>query len=218
MKKRTFAVIGLNRFGANLAANLHQLGNEVIVLDSDEDRVRKIADDVTHAAIGNPTDDSVLRSVGIKNADTAIVALTDNIQSGVLVTLMLKEMGMTNVIAECTSEIHGRILTKVGADKVIYPEKDMSERLAKSLSNTDIMEYIDLSDEYSIMELRVPKRWAGKSLIELNVRANYGINIIACRNAEGGISLSPDPATPLAAENTLIVIGPNAVIERILNE
>jgi len=218
MKNKTFAVIGLDRFGSNLAVNLQQLGHEVIGIDSNAERVRHISDLITHAAIGDPTDEEVLRTLGVRNADVAIVALTENIQSGVLVTLMLKEMGMKNVIAESTSEIHGRILTKVGADKVIYPEKDMGERLAKSLSNTDIMEYIDLSDEYSIMEIRVPKSWAGKSILELNVRVNYNINIIACRGTDDSISISIDPNMPLVAENKLIVVGPNESIEKIINQ
>ena len=218
MKNKTFAVIGLDRFGSNLAINLQNLGNEVIGIDADAEKVRRVSDIITHAAIGDPTDEDVLRTLGVRNADVAIVALTDNIQSGVLVTLMLKEMGMTNVIAECTSEIHGRILTKVGADKVIYPEKDMGERLAKSLSNTDIMDYIDLSDDYSIMEIRVPKSWAGKSILELNVRVNYNINIIACRDADGSICISPDPKMPLVAENKLIVVGANESIETIINQ
>ena len=190
----------------------------MIGIDGNAERVRHISDLITHAAIGDPTDEEVLRTLGVRNADVAIVALTENIQSGVLVTLMLKEMGMKNVIAESTSEIHGRILTKVGADKVIYPEKDMGERLAKSLSNTDIMEYIDLSDEYSIMEIRVPKSWAGKSILELNVRVNYNINIIACRGTDNSISISPDPNMPLIAENKLIVVGPNESIEKIINQ
>ena len=218
MKNKTFAVIGLDRFGSNLAINLQQLGNEVIGIDNNPERVRRISDDITHAAIGDPTDEEVLRTLGVRNADVAIVALTENIQSGVLVTLMLKEMGMSNVIAECTSEIHGRILTKVGADKVIYPEKDMGERLSKSLSNTYIMEYIDLSDEYSIMEIRLPKSWAGKSILDLNVRVNYNINIIACRGANDSICISPDPKMPLVAENKLIVVGPNDCIESIINQ
>ena len=218
MKNKTFAVIGLDRFGSNLAVNLQQLGHEVIGIDGNAERVRRISDLITHAAIGDPTDEEVLRTLGVRNADVAIVALTENIQSGVLVTLMLKEMGMENVIAESTSEIHGRILTKVGADKVIYPEKDMGERLAKSLSNTNIMEYIDLSDEYSIMEIRVPKSWAGKSILELNVRVNYNINIIACRGTDDSISISPDPNMPLVAENKLIVVGPNESIEKIINQ
>ena len=218
MKNKTFAVIGLDRFGSNLAINLQKLGNEVIGIDADAEKVRRVSDIITHAAIGDPTDEEVLRTLGVRNADVAIVALTDNIQSGVLVTLMLKELGMNNVIAESTSEIHGRILTKVGADKVIYPEKDMGERLAKSLSNTDIMEYIDLSNDYSIMEIRVPKSWAGKSILELNVRANYNINIIACRGTDGSICISPDPKMPLIAENKLIVVGANESIESIINQ
>lgn len=218
MKKRTFVVIGLDRFGSNLAINLQKMGNEVIGVDANEERVRRIADEITHAAIGDPTDEDVLRTLGVRNADIAIVALTDDIQSGVLVTLMLKEMGMGNVIAECTSEIHGRILTKVGADQVIFPEKDMGERLAKSLSNSDIMDYIDLSEEYSIMEIRLPRSWAGKSLLELNVRANYGITVIAIRGADGSISISPDPKMPLVAENALIVIGPDKSIEQIAKQ
>ena len=218
MKNKTFAVIGLDRFGSNLAVNLQQLGHEVIGIDGNAERVRHISDLITYAAIGDPTDEEVLRTLGVRNADVAIVALTENIQSGVLVTLMLKEMGMKNVIAESTSEIHGRILTKVGADKVIYPEKDMGERLAKSLSNTDIMEYIDLSDEYSIMEIRVPKSWAGKSILELNVRVNYNINIIACRGTDDSISISPDPNMPLVAENRLLVVGANERIEKIINQ
>lgn len=218
MKNKTFAVIGLDRFGSNLAINLQKQGNEVIGIDADAEKVRRVSDIITHAAIGDPTDEEVLRTLGVRNADVAIVALTDNIQSGVLVTLMLKELGMNNVIAESTSEIHGRILTKVGADKVIYPEKDMGERLAKSLGNTDIMEYIDLSDDYSIMEIRVPKSWAGKSILELNVRANYNINIIAYRGTDGSICISPDPKMPLIAENKLVVVGANENIEKIINQ
>lgn len=215
MKKKTFAVIGLDRFGYHLATQLQKMGHEVIGLDADAEKVRKVADIITHAAIGDPTDEDVLRTLGVRNADVAIVALTENIQSGVLVTLMLKEMGMENVIAECTSEIHGRILEKVGADRLIFPERDMGERLAKSLGETNIVDYIDLSDEYSIMEIHTPKAWAGKSLIELNVRAKYNITVIACRDAKGNINLSPAPDAPLEANGALIVIGPDANIEKL---
>ena len=215
MKKKTFAVIGLDRFGSNLAIHLQRMGHEVIGVDADAEKVRKISDEITHAAIGDPTDEDVLRTLGVRNADIAIVALTENIQSGVLVTLMLKEMEMDNVIAECTSEIHGRILSKVGADRIIFPERDMGERLAKSLCGTNIVDYIDLSDEYSIMELHTPKHWVGKSLIELNVRAKYNVTVIACRDAQGNISLSPAPDAPLVADSALIVIGPDAKIEEL---
>lgn len=218
MKKRTFFVIGLDRFGYNLAINLEKTGNEVVGLDKDEEKVNRIADQITHGAIGDPTDAAVLRALDIRAEDIAIVALTNDIQSGVLVTMMLKEMGIKTVIAESTSEIHGRILQKVGADKIIFPEKDMGERLAKSLSHSDIMDYIDLSDEYSIMEIRTPKEWAGKSLIELKVRTAYNINVIATRNAKGELSLSPDPADPLSQQDILIVIGKNKDIEKVIED
>lgn len=216
MKKRVFAIIGLNRFGSNLAVHLQQMGNEVIGIDADEKKVRRIADEITQAAIGDPTDEDVLRTLGVENADVAIVALTDDIQSGVLVTLMLKEMGLKRVIAESTSEIHGRILSRVGADKVIFPERDMGERLAMSLSHSNIMEYIDLSDEYSIMEIRVPSGWAGKTLGHLQIRAKYHITVLAFRDAGGNINLSPDPQKPLDGEGNIVVIGPNKSIEQII--
>ena len=218
MRKKTFAVIGLDRFGSNLAINLQRMGNEVIGIDTDEEKVRRISDSITHAAIGDPTDENVLCTLGVRNADVAVVALTNDIQSGVLVTLMLKELGMKNVISECTSEIHGRILAKVGADKVIYPEKDMGERLAKNLNNNDIIDYIELSDEFSIMEINLPKNWAGKSLLELNIRAKFNITVIACKNADGSVNISPDPALPLSADCSLFVIGPEKIIDRVSKE
>ncbi len=218
MKQKTFAIIGLDRFGYNLAINLQKTGHEVIGVDADAEKVRRVADLITHAAIGDPTDEEVLRTLGIRNADVAVVALTENIQSGVLVTLMLKEMGMNQVIAEATSEIHGRILTKVGADRIIYPEKDMAEKLARSLGETNIVDYIDLSDEYSIMELHTPRAWAGKSLRELNVRAKYNITVIACRDANGALNLSPAPDAPLEANGALVVIGRDEQIEELAQQ
>ncbi len=218
MKKRTFAVIGLDRFGYNLALNLSKLGNEVIGIDKDAEKVRKISDMITHTAIADPTDEGVIRTLGICEADTAIVALTEDIQTGVLVTLMLKELGMKNVVAECTSEIHGRILEKVGADRIVFPEKDMGERLAKNLTNTDIMDYIDLSDEYSIMEIRIPRSWAGKTLASLEVRAKYNITVIAERTLDEGINLRVDPHAPLPDNCRLIVMGPDKNIERVAKE
>lgn len=217
MKKKTFVIIGLDRFGFNLAVNLQNLGNEVVALDSNEEKVRQIADQITHAAIGDVTDQDVLKNFDVENADTVIVALTGDIQSGVLVTMLLKEMGVKQVVSECTSELHGRILEKVGADRVIYPEKDLSERLAKSLSNSDIMEFIDLSDQFSIAEIRLPKKWAGKNLIELNVRAKYGLTVIAVRSQQGEINLSVDPKIPFEEDCNILVIGENEKIDLVVN-
>ena len=218
MKKKTFVIIGLDRFGANLAINLQNLGNEVVALDTNEEKVRHIADQITHAAIGDATDQAVLKNLDVENADTVIVTLTSDIQSGVLVTMLLKEMGVKHIVSECTSELHGRILEKVGADQVIYPEKDLSERLAKSLSNNDIMEFIDLSDQFSIAEIRLPKNWAGKNLIELNVRVKYGLTVIAMRTQQGEISLSVDPQIPFEENCNILVIGENEKIDKVVNQ
>ena len=218
MKKRTFVVIGLDRFGYNLAIHLEKCGHEVLGLDKDEEKVDRISDQITHAAVGDPTDEDVLQALDITQADIAVVALTENIQSGVLVTMMLKEMGMKKIIAESTSELHGRILAKVGADQVIFPEKDMGIRLAKSLGHANVMDYIDLSDEYSIMEMLVPTEWAGKTLMELKLRTNYNINVIAFRDPNGSLSVNPDPVQPLISDGSLVVIGPNKTIEKLVKD
>ncbi len=218
MKKKTFVVIGLDRFGINLARNLQELGNEVICLDRDPEKAREIADEITHVVIGDATDKAVLRSLDLESVDLAVVSLTQDIQSGVLVTLLLKEMGVKQVISKCKNDIHKRILEKIGADRVIYPEKDSSERLAKRLTNTDIMEFIDLSDEFSIAELRIPREWIGKSLIELNVRAKYDINVIAIRDNNGEINLSVDPHKKFEDNYNIIVIGKNEKIEQIIEK
>lgn len=218
MKKKNFVVIGLDRFGYNLAIHLEKCGHEVVGLDKDNEKVDRISDLITHAAVGDPTDKDVLKALDVTQADMAIVALTEDIQSGVLVTMILKEMGMKNVIAESTSELHGRILKKVGADRVIFPEKDMGIRLAKSLGHNSIMDYIDLSEEYSIIEMRVPDDWAGKALMELNLRTRYNINVIAFRGENGALSINPDPTIPLTKDGCMIVIGQNKTIDKLVKD
>ncbi len=218
MKKRNFVIIGLDRFGYNLAIHLEKCGHEVVGIDEDQEKVDRVADLITHAAVGDPTDKDVLQALDVTQADMAIVALTEDIQSGVLVTMILKEMGMKNVIAESTSELHGRILQKVGADRVIFPEKDMGIRLAKSLGHNSIMDYIDLSDEYSIIEMCVPEEWAGKTLTELHLRTRYNINVIAFRAQNGELSINPDPAVPLDKDSHMVVIGHNMTIDKLVKD
>lgn len=212
---KSFAVIGLGRFGANLAITLENLGHEVLGVDNDPDKVKQVSSIITHAAIADPLDENVLKNLGIKNFDCAIVALSQDIQSSVLVTLSLKEMGVNYVLAKAQSDIHERVLLKVGADKVVFPEKDMGERVAKSLSRSNIIEYIQLSDEYSIIEIKTPHKWIGKSLRELNVRSKYKINIVAIKDADGKINLSPNPDDQLSEQNMLVIVGDSRNVAKV---
>lgn len=211
---KSFVVIGLGRFGSNLACTLYELGHEVLGVDENEDNVKRVADHITHAIIGDPKDESVLQSIGVRNFDCTIVSLSSDIQSSVLVTLMLKEMGVEYVVAKAQSEIHARVLAKVGADRVVFPEKDMGMRLAQSLSRSNILEYIELSDEYSIVEIKVPAMWVGKTLRQLNVRGKYNVNIVGIRHhSPDYIEIAPNADSPFNEGEILVIIGSNKDVD-----
>ncbi len=213
---KSFLVIGLGRFGGNLATTLAEMGNEVLVVDEEEERVQKIADRVTHAVVGDARDEQVLRSIGPRNFDCVVVALSMDMQSSTLVTLMLKEMEAKHIVSKAQSEIHMRILQKVGADLVVFPEKDMGMKVAQRLAMNNIIDYIELSDEFSIVEVRTPAKWVGKSLKELDVRRAFGINILAVKHqGDGRIDISPDPAAKLMPEDVLVLIGSTEDITRV---
>ncbi len=213
---KSFVVIGLGRFGGNLARTLAGLGLEVLGIDEKPEQVQRIADSITHAVTGDAKDERVLMSLGIRNFDCAIVALSSDMESSILVTLMLKEMGANTVVSKASSEMHARVLKKVGADKVVFPERDMGTRLAQSLSMNSILEYIELSDDYSIAEIVVPEVWLGKSLRGLSVRSKYGINVIGLRKENGSVmDISPDPDEKLEKGDALIVVGENEAVAKV---
>ncbi len=205
---KSFVVLGIGRFGYSLARTLYQLGHEVLAVDDNEDIIQDIADDVTHAVVGDCVDEHTLRSLGVRNFDVAVVAIGGDLQSSILCTVILKDMGVKFVVAKAQSEIHARVLQRVGADKVVFPERDMGMRLANSLSAENILDYIELSQDYSIAELSVPRSWVGRTLKELNVRAKFGLTILACKN-ENDVHVSPSPDYMLAAEDYLVVLGSN---------
>lgn len=213
---KSFIVLGVGRFGASLARTLCKLGNEVLVVDEDEDVIQEIADDVTHAVVGDCVDENTLRSLGVRNFDIAVVAIGGNLQSSILTTLILKDMGVKNVVAKAQSELHAKVLRRVGADKVIFPEYDMGVRLANNLSSENILDYIELSSQYSIAEIVAPRHWVGKSLKDLNVRAKYGITILACKNASG-VHVSPSSEYILEKEDDLVVLGSNDDLTSLRN-
>lgn len=203
MSNKQFVIIGLGRFGSSIAKTLYSLGNDVLAIDKDEDIVQEIADSVTHAVQLDATDENALRSLGIRNFDVAVVTIGDNIQSSIMATLLVKELGVKYIIAKGHSDLHAKVLYKIGADRVVLPEKDMGIRVAHNLVSANILDYIELSDEYSVMEIQVLDEWAGKTLKELKLRSKYGINVMAIKRGDE-VNLSP-AADDIIEENDIIV-------------
>lgn len=204
--KKQFAVIGLGRFGSSVCKELYKLGHEVLAIDMNDDRVNAITKHATHAVIANATDENALNSLGIRNFDNVVVAIGDNIQSSILCTLLLKEMGVSQVWVKAQNHYHHRVLEKIGADRIVHPEKDMGIRIAQHLVSEKIIDYIELSNEYSIVELIASAKVANRSIIDLNIRAIYGCTILAIKRKED-INITPSPNEIIELNDILIVIG-----------
>jgi len=206
MSKKQYVVVGLGRFGVSVAQTLFELGNDVLALDSSEEKVQNIADTVTHAVQADATDENSLRAIGIRNFDVAVVSIGEDIQASIMATLLLKEIGVKHVITKANNAMHAKVLRKIGADKVIFPEKDMGARVAHNLVSSNILEYIELSSDYSIAEFVSPVSWSGKNLIELQLRGKYGINVVAIkRNNE--IDVSPSADEEIESGDIIVAIG-----------
>lgn len=211
---KSFAVIGIGRFGASVAQTLCTLGHEVLAIDRDETRIAAIADLVTHAVVADTTDERALKRIGVRNFDCIIISVGDDIRTSILTTVLVKEQGAQYVIAKASDRLHARLLEKTGADKVVLPEHEAGVRLARSLVSGSIIDYLDLSDEYSINETLIPTPWIGKTLVELNVRNRFGVSVIAIRRGED-ILVTLDPKAPLHAGDVLVMIGSNESLSRI---
>lgn len=211
---KTFVVIGLGRFGMAVATELSGLGHEVLAIDGNEDNVQKVVDQVTHAVTGDARDPSVLRALGVRNYDCAIVAVGDDVGNSALITLNLKELGVKQVICKAQSHVHRKVLEKIGADRVVFPEHEMGIKLAQSLSNSNILNFIELSDDYGIVEITTPRSWRGRSLKDLDVRARYRVNIIAVRNAQG-INVAPGGEYVLADDDVVVALGADEDTNRL---
>lgn len=213
---KSFLIVGLGRFGSALALELFGLdNNEVLVIDDDEDKVQNIADSVTQAVTGDATDLEVLKSVGAKNFDIAVVACGTDVGTSTLITLTLKELGIPWVVAKAKSAVHGKLLNKIGADLVVIPEHEMAEKLAKKLSNNDVLDYIELSDEFSIVEINVPSSWAGKTIIDLNIRATFQLNVLAIRSKGADLTISPGIDYVFKSTDSMLVLGSNENIDKL---
>lgn len=215
--KRQFVVIGCGRFGSSIAKTLYGMGHDVMVVDRSEERIMEIADFVTHSAQADATDEKALRSLGLRNFDTAVISIGSDVQASIMATLMAKEMGVRNVVCKAQTEIQAKVLYKIGADKVIFPERDMGVRVAHNLVSQNVLEYIELDPNYSIVEIVTPGGWIGKSIKDLDLRAKYGINVMAIKNLDG-INISPSANAMLKNGDNLVVIGRNDVIKEIEKE
>ncbi len=184
---KTFVIIGLGRFGTAVARELSALGHEVLAVDENEEAVEKVADKVTHAVAGDARDADVLKALGVRNYDCAVVAVGGDIGNSALITLNLKEQGVKKVVCKVQSHVHQRVLEKIGADRVIFPEHEMGVKLAQGLSSSNVLNFIEVSEDYGIVELETPKSWVGKTVRELDVRKQYHVNVIAVRVAQSGV-------------------------------
>ena len=202
---KSYAVFGLGRYGVAVAKELVNNGADVLAVDIDEDIVNSAVADIPFCRCADITDPEVIKQLGISNVDVVIVAMANNLEASVMSVILCKEAGVKMVIAKCADEMQGKILCKVGADKVVYPENESGVRLAKNLLSAGMVDLIDLSEDISVIEIPVREKWVGKTLIELDLRKKYAINIIAIRNGED-ILINVDPNVQLSSEMQLVVI------------
>lgn len=214
---KSFCVIGLGAFGTAVAETLAADGKQVLVIDKDADKVTGIADVVTHAVIGDATSAQILRSAGVQDYECVVVALADNINDNVLLTIMLKDMGIPKVVARAQNEGHSHVLKRIGADMVIFSEKDMGERVAYKLARDNVSEYMELRG-FQIVETRVPSDWTGKNLVELDIRRRFGVTIVAISNADGVMDVSPMPTRVFAEGDSMTVLGDGKAIEKLMKQ
>lgn len=216
MKRRNreqFLVLGLGRFGASLARSLCTMGYEVMAVDSDADLVQEAASFATQAVQADATDEEALQALGVQNYDVAVVAI-GNVRDSILVTVLCKEAGIGQVVAKATDDLHAKVLRKVGADRVVFPERDMGMRVAKSLVTPNILDMVALADGYQIAEILLPAAWQGRTLMDVNVRRNYGLSVLAIQR-NGSVIAAPGAEAVLTAGDVLLVMGQQASIAAI---
>ncbi len=210
---KQFVVVGLGRFGSSVACTLAGMGYEVLAIDSREEPIQELANTVTHAVQADATDEAAMRELGIRNFDVVVVAIGD-LQASILSTIVAQELGVAKIIAKAKTEIHGKVLDKVGATRVVYPERDMGVRLAHNLISGNIIEHLQLVPGYSIVEIKAKEAFVGKSLRQLDLRARYGINIVGIKRAER-IIVGPGPDDLVLEGDVLISIGKDDMLDHL---
>lgn len=214
MKSKQYLVIGLGRFGSSVAKTLSELDQEVLAVDSDQEHVDAIAPYITQAIQMDVTDERLLAGLAVKHFDAAIVSIGTDMRASVLVCLMLKEQGVPYLVAKANDDLHAKVLRKIGVDRVIFPERDMGARLARSIITPNVLDLMNLSNDYQILDIRLPQKWAGQTLLGLNVRQKYGVNVLAIHRGERFL-VAPAAEMLFEADDTLLVLGKREDIEKL---
>lgn len=214
MKLKMFAIIGCGRFGTAIAQTLYELGNEVLAIDIDPERIKEISNHVTYAVEADAMDESVLKELGLSNFDVVVVSIGSNLEASIMATLVAKELGVKEIVAKAQSELQGRLLDKIGANKIVFPEREMGVRLAHNLTSTKIFDYIQLLPDFSILEVAALKDWINKPLSALKLREKHEISIIAIRHGDN-INLPPEADYIIREEDVLIIAGKESAVKKI---
>lgn len=208
MRRKQFLVIGMGRFGFSVATCLYKAGYDVLAIDRDIEKIEEISNEVTHALAFDATDEKALSSINIEDYDTAIIAIGGSVQESLLVTLLVKELGINEIICKGQGELHGRLLRKIGASRVILPEKDMGIRLANNLKFQSLFDYIEISKGSSIAEFTAPKEWINKTIGEINIRAEHSVTLIGIKNGSGSeIDVNINAGTVINKNDLLVLVG-----------
>lgn len=211
---KQFVVIGLGRFGASVARTLSEKGYDVLCIDRDEMLVQELSSSVTHAVQADATDENAMNALGLRNFDIAVVAIGADVHANILTTMILKEMGIKYVVAKAQDELHGKVLEKVGADKIVFPERDMGARIAVNLISSNILEIIEFAPNYSIVEIKASKNMIGQTLANLQFRSRFGVNVVAVKDGQR-INISPAASDEIREGDVLVVLGENQSIENL---
>ena len=211
---KSYAVFGLGRYGLAVAKELVKNGADVLAVDIDEGIVNSAAADIPYCKCADVTDPETVRQLGIASVDVVIIAMATNLEANVLAIMLCKELGVKTVIAKCSDDMQGRIFTRVGADKVVIPEREGGVRLAKNILSSGFVDVMELSDDVSIIELDLRPSWVGKSLMELDLRKKYGVNVIAIKNGHK-INVDLDPKAPLTEDMNLVIIAHSSKINKL---
>ena len=208
MSGKSFAVIGLGQFGMTLAKELANADYDVLAIDDKDENIQEIADTVTYAVRADVREPGILKSLGVQNVDVAIIAVAENIEASITATMQVKDLGVPLVLAKAMNSLHGRILEKIGADQVIYPERSMGIRVARNFTASGFEDVFELSTEFSMAEFRIPDEWVGKSLSEIRLREQHHINMVAVKHGDS-VNVNLNPAEKLEAGCILVAVGKN---------